>query len=138
MPISIDTIVAIATAILGWTIGYITSLNVNSRNRKKELITRYLIEAYTLLTSEANRGKLTSAIEEAITRVQLFGTKKQILLAKDISYQLANENIAGLDALIFDLRDHLRKELNLDQVSLPITYLRITNNDDLREKRVCK
>jgi hypothetical protein len=64
--------------------------------------------------------------EKAVADIQLFGTPKQVELAQAFALGFAENGTHSLDPLLNELRQELRKELNLESVEPKIKYLRIT------------
>jgi hypothetical protein len=62
--------------------------------------------------------------------IQLFGTPNQVEMAKRFASEFAQNQSASLDALLFDLRDSLRAELQLEPFESQITHLRIDRTQD--------
>jgi hypothetical protein len=93
-----------------------------------ELRVKYLIDAYRQLESAGNRVDPSNKwpeLESAIADIQLFGTPKQVEMAKRFATEFAENQSASLDDLLFNLRDTLRVELRLEPVESQIKYLRI-------------
>jgi hypothetical protein len=126
--------ISVIIAVLGWIVGhYFNSKRDVAANRKK-LMTGYLIEAYRKLNSFASvlacgakaTATLVEDINSVVSDIQLFGTKKQIQLVKEISECIVEiHGVPGkkLDDLLNDLRDSLRSELGLEATDLPIAHL---------------
>lgn len=82
----IKIIITIAIAVGGWVTGHHFTSAQNLETDKRELTTKYLIEAYRTFEkhSEATcAGKHWSSTEEAVADIQLFGSKEQIRLSKE-------------------------------------------------------
>jgi hypothetical protein len=69
---------------------------------------------------------LVPEFERSIADVQLFGSPKQVQLAREFAKNFARDGNASLDSLLNELRNALRKELNLAPVEPGITFLRMT------------
>ncbi len=67
-------------------------------------------------------------MEKPIAKIQIFGTKEQIELAQKFANDMSSENQASLTELLLSLRQHLRKELNLEPVPKKIKHLRFSND----------
>jgi hypothetical protein len=115
-------------AVLGWLAGHYFSDKRDRSNKKRELTTKHLINAYSVLTNEVSHRKQTPERQQKpeyiITEIQLFGSAEQVILAK----KLANEVAAGrefeLDPLINSLRTDLRIQLELEPINGNVTWLR--------------
>ena len=95
-------------------------------NERRKLRVAYLLEAYRKLESASNRENMAehwSNFESAVADIQLLGSVHQVALARKFALDMAKNKTAPLDALILDLRQSLRTELELDTVSEPIAYL---------------
>ena len=69
-------------------------------------------------------------INRAIADIQLFGSLKQIKLARDFSEKAASGDrtiVKELDYIIHDLRDSLRSELKLPETEETIAFLNMTS-----------
>ncbi|MDL2289450.1 hypothetical protein LJB83_01655 [Clostridia bacterium OttesenSCG-928-F22] len=121
----ISEILTVIIAVFGWFIGYFSSSKINLKNAKREIIINYLIEAYEILSAECNTPATTDNIEKAISNIQLFGTPQQIALAKRFSLDFVENGTAQLDDLLFELRNHLRDELNIPAIDERLIFLRI-------------
>ena len=101
-------------------------------NKKKEIRISYLIDAFRRIEDASQRrdsDKLLQ-LESAIADIQLFGTKKQVELSRKFAAEFANNCSADTMPLLYDLRDDLRKELNLDALTdTQWICLRIVNRD---------
>lgn len=123
----IKIIITIIIAVGGWIFGHWLNAKRDQKNQRKEIVIKYLIDAYTKLESSANKPKTKitdDAIESSIANIHLFGTSKQIELAKNFSNSIATHGNASLDNLLLELRKDLRKELNLSPVERKLNYLR--------------
>ena len=100
----------------------------DASNKRREIRLQYLIDAYRILTNEVSQRdqnpERREKLENLLSDIQLFGSLSQVELSK----QLANEVASGagfeLSPLIISLRDDLRKELNLSEVSGKVKWLR--------------
>lgn len=59
-----------------------------------------------------------------IADIQLFGTKRQAELARDIALKFSKNRTVSLDPLIGDLREDLRKLLHLEHLQGPPIIIR--------------
>ena len=90
----------------------------------------YLINAWRSLESASNRenNDFLENFETSIADIQLFGTKKQIELAQKFAVELSENKSANNLDLLIDLRNDLRKELQLEKVPDIFKFLRIVVN----------
>ena len=138
----IPTVSTLFVLIVGWFVGNYFSANRAQVNKRRDLRTKFLIEAYRILTNKISQRGPSALIENKIefenliSDIQLFGTVEQVKLAKKLANdveKLANdvENHpdADLDPLIKNLRKSLRKELSLEPVDGNVQWLRIEKSD---------
>ena len=110
-------------ALIGWFIVHYLSSKRDRNNKKRDLRTNYLIEAYRNIEKACGHkdylpAALNRTIESAIADVQLFGTKQQIELARQFTDEMNKNSFADPRGLLVNLRSELRRELNLEQVSM--------------------
>ncbi|MCZ6490613.1 MAG: hypothetical protein O7A06_08790, partial [Acidobacteria bacterium] len=97
-------------------------------NKRRDLIVKYLVEAYRRLESCSNRESgdyNLTPLESTIADIQLFGSSKQCRLAQEFASTFTAEGCASLDDLLAALRQDLRAELSLDPTPDDLKYLRI-------------
>lgn len=118
--------VASALIVFGWFVLHQLSLSRNLKNKKTEIKTSYLIEAYRNLEKISNRENADiSILESAIADIQLFGSEKQVEMAKNIAHSFAKDGEVLFDNLLVDLRKDLRRSLSLETLkSDNIVFLR--------------
>ena len=98
---------------------------------------QYLVDAYRRLEFVSNRPispESAPEFEKAIADIQLFGSPRQVLLAREFTTMFAEKGTHSLDPLLGDLRSSLREELNLEPVASNITFLRMTFGDNRRSQ----
>lgn len=128
--IAISTVIAVG----GWVIGHYFNSRRDAAANRKKMVTSYLVDAYEKLNAFAcacavhteGSQSLAEGVNSAVADVQLFGTPKQIQLAKSIVKHFSGESrISGgnpLTDLLVDLRNTLRTELRLDAINEPIFF----------------
>lgn len=119
---------AALVAILGWTAAHYFAQERDRKNRSKVLRNEYLISAYrTLFRVGLDRdvGKNAVDCENAISDTQLFGSMRQIELAKKYTQDISSQGTADLTKLVKELRGALRDELNIEKASDNIHFLKI-------------
>ena len=121
--LSIAIVSVLAGSVAGGIIGYFISSMLSFKEKRRELILAYLIEAYKALENAAHRD-VGEELEKAIGTIQLFGTVEQIELAKKFARNLAEHKNADYNDLIYDLRNSLRRELKLGKYEGNVTHLR--------------
>jgi hypothetical protein len=152
--------VTIILAVAGWIVYHYLTSQRDIAQKRREIITNHLIEAYRELDYFAkwllliNKGTSTpaevinstspprsyprnkgasfptEAINRAIADIQLFGSLKQIKLARDFSEKMVSGDLTSvieLNSIIHDLRDSLRSELKLPETKEKIAFLNMTS-----------
>lgn len=114
-------------AIAGWLVGHHFNSKRDVANRRKEQVTKFLLDAYRKMekSASARKPELTwDEMESAIADIQLLGSPEQVDLAVAFARQMAAENTAYPQPLLRSLRKSLRSELNLQPLDSEITHLR--------------
>jgi len=79
----------IVLAVFGWIIAHYYNSELDSKNKKREIILPFLIQSYQVLTHDINKRKpddiLAEKLEKLISDIQLFGSSKQVKLAKHLA-----------------------------------------------------
>jgi len=122
--------VTLIVAVLGGWAGHYLSMRRDLANERRKLRVAYLLEAYRRLEGASNRNNAKRCwpeLESAIADIQLLGSPSQVALARRFAIEIASDNTASLDELIFDLRQTLRSELELEPVSEKVIYLRFSD-----------
>jgi len=128
MQFVLPAIVAAIVAILGWYVAHRLSTERDVANDRRKLRVQYLIEAYRRLEFVSNRPvtpELAPEFEKAVADIQLFGSPRQVQLAREFASGFAKNGTHPLDPLLNELRDDLRTELKLEPVPTGIIYLRM-------------
>ena len=112
----LTVVLAPLVAVIGWFVAHQFNVYRDRRNKRRDMIVQYLLEAYRRLESAANREKTeeqASAFESAIADIQLLGSVEQI--SSTIKYLHAHASGGGavIDEVLCLLRNDLRKELGL-------------------------
>lgn len=125
-----DIIVSSFLIILGWGITHYLALRKSARDKKREVTTEYLINAWRTLESASNRSDNShnAKLETAIADIQLLGTKKQIELAQQMAVQISQTGVGDTLELLIQLREDLRKELGIDPVGRDLKILRFQSD----------
>jgi hypothetical protein len=117
----------LVVAILGVWIGHYFSALRDVANERRKLRISYLLEAYRRLEGASNRDAPKTCwpqFESAIADIQLLGSAHQVSLARQFAIDTAKDRSASLDDLIFNLRQSLRSELELEPISENVLFLR--------------
>ena len=121
-------IITICLAVIGWLIAHSFTAKRDLKNKQRELSTTHLINAYRILTNDVSHRELTDArqekLENILADIQLFGSKEQVELAKNLAISASAGGQFELDPLINSLRNDLRKALNLPKVENNVQWLR--------------
>jgi hypothetical protein len=121
------------TAVGGWLVVHRMAAKRDQMNKRRDLRIQYLIDAYRKLERASNRDGIllehVANVESAIADIQLFGSARQVAMAKEFASHMAAERKASADALLAALRQDLRRELMLEVVSSDLKFLRIRVGD---------
>jgi hypothetical protein len=120
-------VISIFVAVVGWVIGHYFTAKRELQNKRREIRVSFLIDAYQKLENAIHRppGEVGHDLESVVANIQLFGSDKQIMLAKNISNDISNNGSVDLEPLLKCLRADLRKELKLSKTNDSIQYLRM-------------
>lgn len=135
----LPSIIAVLVALVGWVIVHTLNGRRDRNNKRRELITQYLVEAYRRLERSTGHGKNNGVhdavsfvvdVETSIADIQLFGTPKQVELVRNFAIEF-NRSFrtpegVSIQELLEDLRRELRRELNLEPVPDSLIHLRLT------------
>lgn len=119
--------------IVGWKVAHKQQLERDIEAKRLEMRIQYLIEAYRRLEFSSNRPltpQLVPDFERAIADIQLFGSVEQVVMVQKIAKDFADKGTADLNLLLRDLRDSLRQEIDLGEVSPNLVHLRISNTNE--------
>jgi len=87
-PDYLKILVAVVSAAIGWIVAHLFTTKRDRQNKKREVTTTHLIEAYRVLTHEINHRTLDEPrkrkLENLLDDVQLFGSLEQIKLAQKL------------------------------------------------------
>lgn len=108
---------AAIVAVVGWLIAHRLHVARDRANKRRDLITAYLLEAYRRMEAASNREEKSEdqavAFESAIADIQLLGTAGEV---EAISNWLNSHRENSIDQVLKHLRDNLRRELGLAQL----------------------
>jgi hypothetical protein len=127
-----EIIVGSLIVVIGWFVSHYFSQKRDASNKRKEIVLDFLIKSYSILANEVSNRDLDTVekkfkFESLIADLQLFGSLKQVELAKKIAIEMREIGNGELDNLINDLRKNLRDELNLEKVYGNVEYIRYPN-----------
>jgi hypothetical protein len=122
-------------AVFGWVVANYFTSRREVKNKQREIKVKYLIEAYQKLENCILRDlkDVGKDLESSVANIQLFGSEKQIKLAKKIANDISKNGSADLESLLKSLRTDLRKELQLSENDSNVQFLRMkTHNKYLK------
>lgn len=122
--------VTLIVAIAGGWIGHQLSMRRDLAGERRKLRVSYLLEAYRRLENASNRDdpkRCRPDFESAVADIQLLGSPDQVSMARQFAIEMARDRASSLDDLLFDLRQSLRAELELEPVSDRIMFLRFSD-----------
>lgn len=115
-------------ALLVVALGHAFTLWRDRQNRRQEQRIDYLVTVYRAF-SKANHHphlyEVAEELEQAVADVQLFGTPKQVALARQFATDLGETQTAAMDDLLMELRDSLRAELGAIPISGRQLWMRV-------------
>jgi hypothetical protein len=127
-----EVVIGSLIVVIGWFSSHHFSLKRDAKNKRKDLVLNFLINSYRTLTNDISDRDLNHyerqyKFESLISDLQLFGSKKQVELARTIAVEKRTQSNSNLDLLINDLKDSLRKELNLENTDGNVENIRFRN-----------
>ena len=125
VPLLITTMIAI----IGWFAAHRLAANRDRVNKHRDIRIEYLIKAYQKLENAVHRKPEPNSsyfqdMESTVADIQLFGTESQIEKVKTFLNEFEEKGKGSLDDLLNDLRDELRKELDLSKVEGNVRWFR--------------
>jgi len=122
-------IFTVLVTMIGWYITHYFNSKRDHKNKIRETKMTYLIEAYLALENVCNRYeedliKRFPKLEDALAKIQLFGSDEQILMAKKVIIAIGENKKTDVEELLQDIREKLRKEIGLSKTTEEIRYLR--------------
>ena len=122
----------LSSSLVGGAVGAILGNWLSSRRERKHRLQeqriQYLISAYRAFSKANHHPRLYEVaddLEQAVADIQLLGSPGLISLAQKFSEEMGRKQEAGLDDVLFTIRNELRKELGEKPVSGKIIWLRI-------------
>ena len=127
LPLLVTAFVAIA----GWFVAHRFSTDRDRANKQRDIRVNYLIQAYRDIGMAAQRppnSEQFKKLESAFHDVQLFGTPAQLAKLQSAIVVWKTDGGADMNDLLSDLRDDLRKELNLPKLDASLVFFRAEND----------
>ncbi len=123
----IPLLVTATVAIVGWFVAHRFSAHRDRANKQRDIRITYLVQAYRdlgMAASRAPNSEQFKKLESAFHDIQLFGTPSQIDELHSATQRWKSAGGTDLDLLLSDLRDDLRRELNLPRTNNPLIFFR--------------
>ena len=117
-------------AVIGWFVLHRSNVKRDRGNKRRDLITAYLLKAYRRMEAAANRDEKSEeqalAFESALADIQLLGTPDQFAATLEYidSHTGGGEGQLGIGRVLGLLRDDLRHELDLAPLVSPPRFVR--------------
>lgn len=127
----IGPMLAAIIAVLGWFVAHRLNVVKETATKRRELRVQYLIEAYRRLEGASHRSdaRCRRELESAIADIQLFGSNRQVDRAHQFIESVAKDGFATYNPLLEQLRDELRRELNISQTTSEIKIFRFGGDE---------
>lgn len=129
----LQVFVSAAVALIVVALGHAFALDRDRKNRRQEQRINYLISVYRAFGKANHHPQLyevAEELEQAVGDVQLFGTKRQVELARKFATDLGTAQAAEMDELLMELRDSLRAELGAEPLSGRLVCIRVGRKRD--------
>lgn len=126
----VGLLLSAVVVVFGWPIVHWFNARRDRQNRAREKINDFLIEAYRSLEQgcardgSINGTKFEEPFEKALADVQLFGSTKQVALARTIVSEIERGSHSDPRPLLEDLRVQLRRDLGLAPLRSEIIHFR--------------
>lgn len=124
---TVPLLVSAFVAILGWFSVNWLAASRDQANKRREIRVQYLIEAYRRLALSAQRppeSKYFRDMESAVADIQLFGSQSQVQKLRLFLEEFKRQNKGSFNELLRDLRNDLRKELDLTAIEGEVQWFR--------------
>jgi hypothetical protein len=114
----ISLLIPTIVAIIGWYIVHRLNIRQNRLEERREMSLRYIIDAYRFFTLSISEGvgkkpEDFHRLQSSLSDIHLFGSRKQIGLAKAFANEFSKARSAEIGTLVLQMRNDLRKELSL-------------------------
>lgn len=126
--IIIPAAITILLAVIGWVVGHKLTSHRDTKNKQREIRTKYLLEAYESFMVAGRNGTILpnhKEIERAVFIIEMFGTSEQVELSRKFTREMAQNNNSNFTTLVVSIRNFVRSELALDDLGDGINILRI-------------
>ena len=125
--------VPVLAALLAVALTHLFSSHRDRENRRREQRIGYLVSAFRGLSKANHHPRLfevAAEVEQAIADIQLFGTARQVQLARQFAIDLGTTQEADMDNLLNELRDSLRRELGRKTLTGNVVWLKIGRTNE--------
>lgn len=116
--------------VLGWFFAHWLTARRELASRKREARLKALEAAYMRLATSSNREDVSpesiEKLETFVSEIQLYGTPHHIKLMGEMVESYKRREVVSYDALLASLRDAIRKQLELEPVTGPVWWFRLT------------
>jgi hypothetical protein len=115
--------------VAGWFLAHRLTAKRDLAAKRRDSRLRALEAAYMRIATSSNRPLTPESIEKFeifVSEIQLYGTPRQIRLMAELveAFKQPHFNVSH-DVLLADLRDTIRRELQLEPVAGPVWWLRL-------------
>lgn len=126
----VPLLVTTVTAAISWIVAHRFTSARDLANKRRELRTKYLLDAYRLITNALGRPATQenlASIEIAISDLQLLGNQDQVARAAEYAKMIGGKDLQDIDVgeLIVELRNSLRDDLGLLPVTTTLQIVRL-------------
>ena len=130
LPLLVPLLITTCVAILGWVVAHRFTAARDLKNKRLELRTRYLLEAYRQLERAVGRRvtqETVSVVESAFADIHLLGSREHVQKTAEYVHELGDKDLGDLPLgpLLLDLRNSLRQELGLEPLESDVEHLRV-------------
>ena len=132
-PSVVAALVASFFLAMGWFVTGITGELSSAHAAKREVRLGHLLRIYRVVDATVRENKLATTDQErqhsvkqvlqALGEIQLLGTEREVELAQQATRELIRGGGADLMPLLVELRESLREEMGLKQISAPILFV---------------
>jgi hypothetical protein len=121
-----ELLITSSIIIFGWFIVNLLSSRRDRVNKRLDLKAKYLIEAWYKLDELAatEADEVSPDFNKIIANIQLFGSKRQILLINKVIEDISQKQGADLRELMMELRQEIRKDLNMEFIPENVEFIK--------------
>jgi hypothetical protein len=126
-------VVPVLAALVAAALAHLFTRVRDRENRRREQRIDYLVSAFRGLAKANHHPRLYEVaedVEQAVADIQLFGSPKQVQLARQFATALGTTQEADMDDLLNELRDSLRQELGRKKINGNLVWLKISRGKE--------